>query len=208
MTVVVAAHYSVIVRLKNGLPTPDHFCTWTAPQAAYNGGMADTVNPVVRSRMMAAIRAKNTKPELAVRRGLHALGFRYLLHSARFPGKPDILLPKYQAVLWLNGCFWHGHNCPDGRIPTSRADYWGPKISRTRERDKKAIEAVQEAGWRSLVIWECAFRRKGAAALERTVQAAACWIVEGAAAVELSGTSFGTGTSLATMPGRLHSDAP
>ena len=122
--------------------------------------MADTVSPETRSRMMAAIRGKNTKPELALRRGLHSLGFRYALHSSRFSGKPDLVLSKHLAVIWVNGCFWHGHNCPDGRIPNSRADYWGPKIARTRERDRKALEAVREAGWRSLVVWECTFRRK------------------------------------------------
>lgn len=147
--------------------------------------MADTVSPEVRSRMMSAIRGKNTKPELAVRRGLHALGFRYSLHSKRFPGRPDMMLPKYRAVIWINGCYWHGHECGEAKLPKSNEGYWSPKIARNRERDVRNLAAVEAAGWRHLVIWECAFRRKGEAALDETVRKAAEWLTEGSGNAEI-----------------------
>jgi DNA mismatch endonuclease (patch repair protein) len=141
--------------------------------------MADTVTPEVRSRMMAAIRGKNTKPELAVRKGLHALGFRYVLHSSSFPGRPDMVLPKYRAVIWVHGCYWHGHGCGAAKLPSSNRSYWHPKIERTQARDRRNAEAVEAAGWRSLTVWECALRGKDAPGIERVLQRAAAWLLSG-----------------------------
>lgn len=141
--------------------------------------MADTVSREVRSRIMAAIRSKNTKPELALRRGLHALGFRYALHSQRFAGKPDLIFPKYRAVIFVNGCYWHGHSCDEVKLPSSNAKYWLPKIARTQQRDASNQAEVERVGWRYLVVWECAFRRKGANALAATIHGVSNWLLEG-----------------------------
>lgn len=107
---------------------------------------------------MASIRSKNMKPEMAVRKLAHALGFRFRLHRKDLPGKPDLVFPKYRAVIFVHGCFWHQHDkpgCLDGRPPKSNLDYWGPKLARNAERDALSRAALQDLGWRSLVVWEC-----------------------------------------------------
>lgn len=110
---------------------------------------------LTRSEQMSRVRSKDTKPELLVRRGLHARGYRFRLHSRDLPGTPDIVLRRFGAVLEVRGCFWHGHeNC--GRQPKSRQDFWGPKITRNRERDEENVQALSDLGWRVLVVWECA----------------------------------------------------
>lgn len=152
--------------------------------------MADTVSPEVRSRIMASIRGRNTKPELTVRKGLHALGFRYSLHSSRFPGRPDIVLAKHNAVVFIHGCYWHGHRCGAAKLPSSNESYWHPKIERTRMRDAKNASAVESAGWRSLTIWECALRGKSALGPERVIEMAAQWIMAGTSSSEIAGDSL------------------
>lgn len=153
--------------------------------------MADTVTKEVRSRMMSAIRAKDTKPELAIRRGLHALGFRYALHSRRFSGKPDMVLQKYRAVIFVHGCYWHGHDCGEVKPAASNRSYWSPKILKNRERDAQNLAAVEAQAWRHLTIWECSFRRKGPKALEETVRTAANWILHGASSAEVRRSDLG-----------------
>jgi len=111
--------------------------------------------------MMAAIRGRNTKPEILVRSALHHLGFRFRLHVRELPGKPDIVLPLYDAVIFVHGCFWHGHDCPLFRVPKTREDFWRNKIGRNRANDQKAREALLAAGWRVGVVWECAIRGAG-----------------------------------------------
>lgn len=149
--------------------------------------MADKLTPEVRSRNMAAIKGKDTKPELAIRRGLHARGFRYRLHATGLPGKPDMVFPRFKAVVFVNGCFWHGHDCGAARVPLSRVDYWGPKIGRTRARDAAAVAAIDAKGWRSLTIWECCLRGKGSPGLEWTVETAARWLAEGTVSTQIPG---------------------
>lgn len=152
--------------------------------------MADKVTSEVRSRMMSAIRGRDTKPELAIRRGLHALGFRYSLHSSRFSGRPDLVLPKYRAVIWVHGCYWHGHDCGAAKLPSSNESYWHPKIARTQERDRKNSQAVATAGWRSLVIWECCLRGKSAPGVERVLELASAWLRESKDSTEFRGDSI------------------
>lgn len=123
--------------------------------------MADIVAPEVRSRMMSGIRAKNTKPEMLIRCGLHALGFRFLLHYKRLPGKPDLVFPKYRAVIFVNGCFWHGHECAMFKWPKSRKAFWRAKIQRNQARDALVKAQLDALGWGHLTIWECALRRRG-----------------------------------------------
>ena len=117
--------------------------------------MADVVSAAVRSRMMAGIKGKNTNPELLLRKGLHARGFRFRLHDSALPGKPDIVLPRYRAVIFAHGCFWHQHpDCKLASKPKSAMDYWGPKLARNVMRDGEAAAALQSAGWRVETIWE------------------------------------------------------
>jgi len=119
----------------------------------------DRLTPEARSALMSRIRSKDTSPELAVRRLLHSLGYRFRLHRRDLPGAPDIVLPGRRAAIFVHGCFWHGHGCNIGQPAKSRLDYWGPKIETNRARDARRIAALRRAGWRVAVIWECKVRR-------------------------------------------------
>jgi DNA mismatch endonuclease (patch repair protein) len=117
-----------------------------------------------RSRQMALIRSADTKPEMKVRRALHAMGYRYRLHRRDLPGTPDLVFPGRKTVVFVHGCFWHRHPDPDcrlARLPKSRRDFWIPKLTRNAERDAEAIAALEAAGWRVMVIWECQTRDMG-----------------------------------------------
>ena len=118
----------------------------------------DVVDPETRSRMMSGIRSKDTKPEMIIRRGLHVRGFRYRLHSKNLAGKPDLVFPRYRAVVFVNGCFWHGHDCHLFKMPSSRQEFWRTKIERTRSNDVKVRSALKSCGWRISTVWECAIR--------------------------------------------------
>lgn len=107
------------------------------------------------SAIMRGVRGKNTGPELVVRRLLHQLGYRYRLHRSGLPGRPDLVFPGRRSVVFVHGCFWHAHGCAADRPPRSRLDFWGPKLAATRARDEKALTALQVAGWRVCVVWEC-----------------------------------------------------
>jgi DNA mismatch endonuclease, patch repair protein len=117
--------------------------------------MVDTVASTVRSRMMAAVRGKNTGPERAVRAALFAAGYRYRLHRRDLPGAPDIVLPRFRTAVFVHGCFWHGHACPRGRRPTSNVAFWDAKLNKNVERDRRSRLELRAAGWRVVVIWEC-----------------------------------------------------
>ncbi len=120
--------------------------------------MTDVVDSETRSKMMVGIRGKDTRPELAVRRQLHQRGFRYRLHDKNLPGKPDIILKKYNAVIFIHGCFWHRHNCHLFKWPKTRPEFWRRKITRNHENDVKALEDLQFAGWRVCIVWECSIK--------------------------------------------------
>lgn len=123
--------------------------------------MADVVSPEKRSEMMSGIRGKDTKPEIIVRRLLHRLGYRFRLHRRDLPGRPDIVLPKWKAVIFVNGCYWHGHdNCHLFRPPKTRTEFWTNKIEGNQARDQQNYAALTDAGWKVLVIWECAVSKK------------------------------------------------
>jgi DNA mismatch endonuclease (patch repair protein) len=118
--------------------------------------MADRLTPEARSRLMARVRGKDTKPELAVRRLLHAMGYRFRLHRKDLPGTPDIVLPGRGTAIFVHGCFWHRHSgCRYATVPGTRPDYWIPKFARNVERDEQARQALKDAGWVVGVIWEC-----------------------------------------------------
>ena len=104
---------------------------------------------------MARVRHSNTKAEVTLRKALHRLGFRYLIGDKRLPGTPDLVFPKYKATVFVHGCFWHGHECRQGRIPSSNVDYWAHKIMENRVRDARKEQALRDLGWRVFTIWEC-----------------------------------------------------
>ncbi|WP_075634010.1 very short patch repair endonuclease [Rhizobium rhizosphaerae] len=120
----------------------------------------------LRSRTMRAVQSKDTKPELIVRRLVHSLGFRFRLHRKNLPGSPDIVFPGRRKVIFVHGCFWHGHDCARGiRQPKTNADYWIAKVARNRDRDQRAQQLLSEGRWQTCVIWECEL--KDADALRR-----------------------------------------
>lgn len=115
----------------------------------------------VRSRTMRAVKGRDTQPELAVRRLTHQMGFRFRLCRKDLPGCPDLVFPRLRKVIFINGCFWHGHNCARGsRIPKSNKEYWLKKIRKNRERDQKSLKLLASTGWKPLVIWECEIRNE------------------------------------------------
>ena len=121
--------------------------------------LVDIVSIEKRSQMMAGIKAKNTKPEILVQKILHASGFRFRLHGKTFPGKPDIVLPKHKSVIFVQGCFWHGHQmCPVFRLPKSRTDFWQEKIEGNRLRDERSRGELIRHGWKVIYVWECAVK--------------------------------------------------
>lgn len=120
--------------------------------------MTDVVDPETRSKMMSGIRGKDTLPELEIRRQLHQRGFRYRLHDKKLPGTPDIVLKKYNAIIFIHGCFWHRHNCHLFKWPKTRPEFWKQKINRNHENDIKALENLQFLGWRVCIVWECSIK--------------------------------------------------
>ncbi|WP_374566065.1 very short patch repair endonuclease [Ideonella sp.] len=119
--------------------------------------MTDVLSPEQRRLNMSRIRGRDTKPEVIVRKALHAIGLRYRLHMRSLPGTPDLVFPKHSAVVFVHGCFWHCHaDCPSFKLPATRPDFWRSKLSGNVRRDMEASSALNEAGWRVLTIWECA----------------------------------------------------
>lgn len=123
--------------------------------------LPDVVTPNVRSRMMAGIGPKDTRPEMMVRRGLHALGYRYRLHDRRLPGRPDLVFSSRRAVIFIHGCFWHGHDCSLFRWPGTRPQFWRDKIDGNIARDARVRNELLAAGWRVMDVWECQLRGRG-----------------------------------------------
>ena len=117
--------------------------------------MTDHLSPEDRSRNMARIRSMNTEPELALRRLLHRMGYRYLIHHRQLPGTPDIVFPRRQKAIFVHGCFWHQHSCRRGTRPLSNQHFWGAKLDRNIARDQRIEFALQQLGWSVLVVWEC-----------------------------------------------------
>ncbi|WP_083340788.1 very short patch repair endonuclease [Chromobacterium amazonense] len=141
--------------------------------------MTDIVDKTTRSRMMSGIRSKNTRPEVLIRKALHAQGFRYRLHQRGLPGKPDLCFPKYKAVILIHGCFWHGHTCRYFKIPQTRTDFWLDKINGNRQRDTRQLMQLKQAGWRVLVVWECTIRKKHLQTKDMLIDCIANWLIMG-----------------------------
>lgn len=125
--------------------------------------MADVVDKATRSRMMAGIKGANTRPEMALRKALHALGLRFRLHAKRLPGRPDIVLPRWKAVIFVHGCFWHRHEgCRYATVPATRPQFWNDKFAANVARDQRNLNCLAEARWRTRVVWECELKTFGA----------------------------------------------
>lgn len=148
----------------------------TVFRLAYNGAMADMFDPRKRSEVMGRIRGKDTKPELLIRKGLHRMGYRYRLHVKNLPGKPDMVFKRYNAVVFVNGCFWHLHECNEFKWPKSRVEFWKQKLNRNRERDLQEISELLDAGWRVLVIWGCSLRGRFRIGLDAVLRQADEWL--------------------------------
>lgn len=136
---------------------------------------------------MAAVRARDTKPELMIRKALHASGLRYRLNVRNLPGKPDIVLPRHRAAVFVHGCFWHRHECDLFRWPESRTEFWRDKLNANAARDMKTAEALEKAGWRQAVIWECALKGRKKRDFQDTMQRLIAWIRSDEQAITIGG---------------------
>ena len=147
--------------------------------------MTDTVDRETRSRMMAAVRRLNTRPEMVVRQSLHRIGFRFRTSDRTLPGSPDLKLSRYGAVIFINGCFWHRHGgCHYATTPVSNRAWWMEKFARNVERDASKLRQLREAGWRVMVVWECAVRKEGPER-DRTIIELSNWIRGGGGSAEI-----------------------
>ena len=155
-------------------------------------GTTETSTPMSRSAIMARVRSKDTRPELTIRRGLHALGYRFRLHRSDLPGRPDLTLSRYRAVIEVRGCFWHGHEgC--GRRPNSRREFWDAKIDGNRARDERNLAALREQGWRVLVVWECAMVGPGRWEADALIDAVSDWLRESEVVGQIAGRGVARG---------------
>lgn len=135
---------------------------------------ADRLSPTQRSALMGRIRAEDTAPELAVRRLLHGQGYRYVLHDARLPGRPDMVFPSRRKVIFVHGCFWHGHDCGRGFVPRTRTDFWTAKIAANQARDQRCMRRLRRLGWGVMTVWECAVASSRRDALQRRLERFLC----------------------------------
>lgn len=155
----------------------------------------DVLTAEQRRLNMSRILGKDTKPEMQLRRGLHAAGLRFRLHAPGLPGRPDIVLPRYRAVLMIHGCFWHGHDCPLFKMPATRREFWAKKICGNRARDQRSAEALQRAGWRVLTIWECSLKGPSRRPLPNIMELCVAFIRGSASKADLAGISRSSDTS-------------
>lgn len=146
--------------------------------------MADIVDPETRSRMMRGIRGANTKPEINVRRRLHAAGFRYGLHRKDLPGRPDLVMPRHDAAVFVHGCYWHRHTgCRLATMPSTRTDFWAAKFAANQERDRRNIAELRGRGWRVAIVWECAVRTASGA--DKSVEELIEWLLSDQQDIEI-----------------------
>ena len=144
----------------------------------------DTVDTKTRSKIMKSVPQKDTKPEMRLRKALHGMGFRYRLHDKRLPGSPDLVFPKYKAVIFVHGCFWHRHEgCRYATTPATRPEFWAEKFAANVRRDRAAYDALVADGWRVATVWECALRKPNQ--VTATCSALVPWLETGAPSIEI-----------------------
>jgi DNA mismatch endonuclease, patch repair protein len=160
--------------------------------------MADVVSPQTRSRMMSGIRGKDTKPELILRKGLHREGFRFRIH-ADLPGKPDLVFPKWRAVVFVHGCFWHGHSCHLFKWPKTRDEFWRPKIKGNAARDERNLAGLLKMGWRVGIVWECAQKGKTRLDSEKVLKICSAWLKSNRRYLEIQGSHDASRPSLRSL---------
>lgn len=141
--------------------------------------MKDRLSKAARSRLMSSVRNKNTNPELNVRKALFAMGIRYRLHNKKLPGCPDLVFPKYNAIIFINGCFWHNHHCKHGRLPKTNRAFWLEKLKGNALRDKRNVIQLKNMGWRIKVIWSCTLKNKIKFDSDKCVEEIVNWLHEG-----------------------------
>jgi len=151
--------------------------------------MVDTLSKKSRSKNMAAIRSKDTKPEMMVRRALHKIGLRYRLHNRHLPGKPDLVFPKFKAVVFVNGCFWHAHECHLFKWPATRELFWREKIGGNARRDQENYEDLRKLGWKVGIVWECALMGSGKIDMDAVVGLISDWLSKPDTFIVLSGSN-------------------
>lgn len=152
--------------------------------------MVDVVDRQTRSRMMSGIRGKNTKPEILIRKALHAGGYRFRLHRKDLPGAPDIVLPKYRAVILINGCFWHGHACGLFKWPQTRPDFWREKIEANIARDQRNLSKLKKLGWRVCILWECEVKSAGETRRREVICRIMDWLASESAEIHIPHSRF------------------
>lgn len=136
----------------------------------------DTVDKATRSKIMSSVGQKDTVPEMTLRRALHRLGYRYRLHDRKLPGSPDIVFPKYKAVIFVHGCYWHRHECHLSTTPKSRETFWNEKFEANQARDKRNIQELTAAGWRVLIVWQCSLKGKAEIGIDEVIFRATAWM--------------------------------
>lgn len=151
--------------------------------------MADVFTKEKRSQVMSAIRSKDTSPEILIRKALHARGYRYRLHRKNLPGTPDLVLRKFRAVLFVNGCFWHGHNCSLFKLPKTNQDFWQKKIQANRDRDSTVNKMLIDAGWRVLIVWECSIRGGSKIGINQLIVEIENWLTSSKCYSEIGSTN-------------------
>ena len=150
----------------------------------------DRVDRATRSRMMSSVRAKNTKGEVGIRKRLFARGFRYRVHRNGLPGTPDLVLRRHNAVVFINGCFWHQHGCGRSKLPETRRNWWKAKLEENKERDRRVCSELRDLGWRVALVWECAYRSPGlstSTALDSVADRLAGFLQSNRQTIEISG---------------------
>jgi len=153
--------------------------------------VADVFDKAKRSQVMASITAKDTKPEILIRKALHRKGYRFRLHDRSLPGTPDLTFRKFNAVIMVNGCFWHGHDCALFRMPATNRKFWSDKIRNNQERDRRVRAELLDSGWRVLIVWECSLKGKHRTRFGDLIATVENWLLSDQCELELSAAHFG-----------------
>lgn len=151
--------------------------------------MADVLTHEQRQKCMSAVKSGNTKPEVLLRSILHKSGLRFRLHDKKLPGKPDLVFPRYQSVIFVHGCYWHLHRCYKSTIPKTNREFWKNKLTTNKERDARNIKTLNEMGWRVMIVWECALKGKSSFPIDKVSSVIKSWLLSSEAFYEIPDTT-------------------